>query len=125
MKGPSAGHFLIVCPSTRPVNADATSDAFKTNITLFTRILDSLLDGYDNRLRPGLGGKDMIYYHWMFRTLSFNICAFECFVPPFIMVDGSFGMRTLPLTSAFVVRKTFGSSPLKNKLTDTLCAQNI
>lgn len=27
------------------------------NITIFTRILDSLLDGYDNRLRPGLGGK--------------------------------------------------------------------
>ncbi|XP_034740048.1 gamma-aminobutyric acid receptor subunit alpha-2 isoform X1 [Etheostoma cragini] len=42
---------------TRSVNADATSDAFKTNITLFTRILDSLLDGYDNRLRPGLGDR--------------------------------------------------------------------
>lgn len=27
------------------------------NITIFTRILDRLLDGYDNRLRPGLGGK--------------------------------------------------------------------
>lgn len=39
------------------MNADAASDAFKTNITLFTRILDRLLDGYDNRLRPGLGGK--------------------------------------------------------------------
>jgi len=26
------------------------------NITIFTRILDGLLDGYDNRLRPGLGG---------------------------------------------------------------------
>ncbi|GAA6110391.1 gamma-aminobutyric acid receptor subunit alpha-5 isoform X1 [Tachysurus ichikawai] len=26
------------------------------NITVFTRILDRLLDGYDNRLRPGLGG---------------------------------------------------------------------
>ncbi|XP_034546065.1 gamma-aminobutyric acid receptor subunit alpha-2-like [Notolabrus celidotus] len=42
---------------TRSVNADTTSDAFKTNITLFTRILDSLLDGYDNRLRPGLGDR--------------------------------------------------------------------
>ncbi|XP_018525304.1 gamma-aminobutyric acid receptor subunit alpha-2 [Lates calcarifer] len=42
---------------TRSVNADATSDAFKTNITLFTRILDRLLDGYDNRLRPGLGDR--------------------------------------------------------------------
>ncbi|KAE8286249.1 Gamma-aminobutyric acid receptor subunit alpha-2 GABA(A) receptor subunit alpha-2 Precursor [Larimichthys crocea] len=54
--------LLLVCLlaltalwKTRSVNADATSDAFKTNITLFTRILDSLLDGYDNRLRPGLG----------------------------------------------------------------------
>ncbi|XP_072290463.1 gamma-aminobutyric acid receptor subunit alpha-5-like, partial [Eucyclogobius newberryi] len=27
------------------------------NITLFTRILDRLLDGYDNRLRPGLGDR--------------------------------------------------------------------
>ncbi|KAJ8402323.1 hypothetical protein AAFF_G00371880 [Aldrovandia affinis] len=27
----------------------------KDNITIFTRILDRLLDGYDNRLRPGLG----------------------------------------------------------------------
>ncbi|XP_019934120.1 gamma-aminobutyric acid receptor subunit alpha-2 [Paralichthys olivaceus] len=43
--------------TTRSVNADAASDAFKTNITLFTRILDSLLDGYDNRLRPGLGDR--------------------------------------------------------------------
>ncbi|XP_061902027.1 gamma-aminobutyric acid receptor subunit alpha-2 [Entelurus aequoreus] len=42
---------------SRLVDADATSDAFKTNITLFTRILDSLLDGYDNRLRPGLGDR--------------------------------------------------------------------
>uniref|UniRef100_A0A674MQZ3 Gamma-aminobutyric acid receptor subunit alpha-2 n=1 Tax=Takifugu rubripes TaxID=31033 RepID=A0A674MQZ3_TAKRU len=39
------------------VSADAASDAFNTNITLFTRILDSLLDGYDNRLRPGLGDR--------------------------------------------------------------------
>lgn len=69
-----AGH---VCPSTRSVNADATSDAFKTNITLFTRILDSLLDGYDNRLRPGLGGKKAVYDHWMNRTLSLDICTFN------------------------------------------------
>uniref|UniRef100_A0A8C7SUA4 GABA(A) receptor subunit alpha-2 n=1 Tax=Oncorhynchus mykiss TaxID=8022 RepID=A0A8C7SUA4_ONCMY len=33
------------------------SEAFKNNITLFTRILDRLLDGYDNRLRPGLGDR--------------------------------------------------------------------
>ncbi|XP_072563076.1 gamma-aminobutyric acid receptor subunit alpha-2 isoform X1 [Paramormyrops kingsleyae] len=36
---------------------DSTTDAFKNNITLFTKILDSLLDGYDNRLRPGLGDR--------------------------------------------------------------------
>ncbi|KAI4892073.1 hypothetical protein NFI96_022379, partial [Prochilodus magdalenae] len=35
----------------------SASDAFKNNITLFTRILDRLLDGYDNRLRPGLGDR--------------------------------------------------------------------
>lgn len=43
--------------SYRSVTADTTTDAFKNNITLFTRILDRLLDGYDNRLRPGLGGE--------------------------------------------------------------------
>lgn len=32
------------------------TDEQKDNTTVFTRILDSLLDGYDNRLRPGLGG---------------------------------------------------------------------
>lgn len=31
-------------------------DDSRDNITIFTRILDRLLDGYDNRLRPGLGG---------------------------------------------------------------------
>lgn len=54
----SAGHVVLVCLPTRSVNADAASDDFKTNITLFTRILDRLLDGYDNRLRPGLGGEE-------------------------------------------------------------------
>uniref|UniRef100_A0A4W5LH74 Neurotransmitter-gated ion-channel ligand-binding domain-containing protein n=1 Tax=Hucho hucho TaxID=62062 RepID=A0A4W5LH74_9TELE len=29
------------------------TDEQKDNTTVFTRILDSLLDGYDNRLRPG------------------------------------------------------------------------
>lgn len=36
--------------------ADSQEDEAKNNITIFTRILDRLLDGYDNRLRPGLGG---------------------------------------------------------------------
>lgn len=59
----------------RLVNADAQSDAFKTNITLFTRILDSLLDGYDNRLRPGLGGKETINDDWIKSTSLFNVSA--------------------------------------------------
>lgn len=41
---------------SRQVLADNLDDDAKNNITIFTRILDRLLDGYDNRLRPGLGG---------------------------------------------------------------------
>ncbi|OXB61956.1 hypothetical protein ASZ78_016898 [Callipepla squamata] len=33
----------------------SSQDELKDNTTVFTRILDRLLDGYDNRLRPGLG----------------------------------------------------------------------
>ncbi|XP_074678545.1 gamma-aminobutyric acid receptor subunit alpha-2 isoform X2 [Strix aluco] len=46
---------LLVWPPTRSVLADSLEDEAKNNITIFTRILDRLLDGYDNRLRPGLG----------------------------------------------------------------------
>lgn len=35
----------------------SAKDETNDNITIFTRILDGLLDGYDNRLRPGLGGE--------------------------------------------------------------------
>uniref|UniRef100_A0A8C0ETN3 Gamma-aminobutyric acid type A receptor subunit alpha5 n=1 Tax=Bubo bubo TaxID=30461 RepID=A0A8C0ETN3_BUBBB len=35
--------------------SEALSEDANDNITIFTRILDGLLDGYDNRLRPGLG----------------------------------------------------------------------
>lgn len=38
----------------------SSQDELKDNTTVFTRILDRLLDGYDNRLRPGLGG--VLYY---------------------------------------------------------------
>ncbi|KAL0994133.1 hypothetical protein UPYG_G00118130 [Umbra pygmaea] len=34
-------------------------DDSRDNITIFTRILDRLLDGYDNRLRPGLGAESV------------------------------------------------------------------
>ncbi|MBN3314472.1 GBRA5 protein, partial [Atractosteus spatula] len=35
--------------------AGTVTEETNDNITIFTRILDGLLDGYDNRLRPGLG----------------------------------------------------------------------
>uniref|UniRef100_A0A9L0SST8 Gamma-aminobutyric acid type A receptor subunit alpha2 n=2 Tax=Equus TaxID=9789 RepID=A0A9L0SST8_HORSE len=47
--------FLMWDPA-RLVLANIQEDEAKNNITIFTRILDRLLDGYDNRLRPGLGG---------------------------------------------------------------------
>ncbi|XP_072352792.1 gamma-aminobutyric acid receptor subunit alpha-2 isoform X1 [Scyliorhinus torazame] len=37
----------------------SVEDEARNNITIFTRILDRLLDGYDNRLRPGLGGQQL------------------------------------------------------------------
>ncbi|XP_049646109.1 gamma-aminobutyric acid receptor subunit alpha-2 isoform X2 [Suncus etruscus] len=46
--------FLVWNPA-RLVLANIQEDEAKNNITIFTRILDRLLDGYDNRLRPGLG----------------------------------------------------------------------
>ncbi|XP_055980339.1 gamma-aminobutyric acid receptor subunit alpha-5 [Sorex fumeus] len=39
------------------VPAGSVSDETNDNITVFTRILDGLLDGYDSRLRPGLRGE--------------------------------------------------------------------
>ncbi|XP_056396533.1 gamma-aminobutyric acid receptor subunit alpha-5 isoform X2 [Hyla sarda] len=56
----SLGFLLQMCllPLGRglsPKHAPEVVDDSKDNITLFTRILDRLLDGYDNRLRPGLG----------------------------------------------------------------------
>ncbi|XP_072433100.1 gamma-aminobutyric acid receptor subunit alpha-5 isoform X2 [Chiloscyllium punctatum] len=51
--------LLVSCLSWRPSLPQSVSPALKQhtndNITIFTRILDGLLDGYDNRLRPGLG----------------------------------------------------------------------
>lgn len=46
------------------------SEAFKNNITLFTRILDRLLDGYDNRLRPGLGGDQLTCHTYRINTIE-------------------------------------------------------
>uniref|UniRef100_A0A3Q2NZ36 Gamma-aminobutyric acid type A receptor subunit alpha3 n=1 Tax=Fundulus heteroclitus TaxID=8078 RepID=A0A3Q2NZ36_FUNHE len=48
--------FDFVSPSRAVVgHREPLPDDSKDNITIFTRILDRLLDGYDNRLRPGLG----------------------------------------------------------------------
>lgn len=41
---------------SQDVAGTPTEAELNDNITIFTRILDGLLDGYDNRLRPGLGG---------------------------------------------------------------------
>ncbi|XP_022062236.1 gamma-aminobutyric acid receptor subunit alpha-3 isoform X2 [Acanthochromis polyacanthus] len=49
--------LLNILPLARAVvgHREPLPDDSKDNITIFTRILDRLLDGYDNRLRPGLG----------------------------------------------------------------------
>ncbi|KAK5859030.1 hypothetical protein PBY51_003126 [Eleginops maclovinus] len=49
--------LLNLLPSARAVvgHREPLPDDSRDNITIFTRILDRLLDGYDNRLRPGLG----------------------------------------------------------------------
>lgn len=46
----------------------SSQDELKDNTTVFTRILDRLLDGYDNRLRPGLGG--VLYYDFQYYMLD-------------------------------------------------------
>uniref|UniRef100_A0A7M4ET60 Gamma-aminobutyric acid type A receptor subunit alpha2 n=1 Tax=Crocodylus porosus TaxID=8502 RepID=A0A7M4ET60_CROPO len=53
---------LLVWEPARSVLADSQEDEAKNNITIFTRILDRLLDGYDNRLRPGLGGNKRLNF---------------------------------------------------------------
>uniref|UniRef100_A0A8C4X450 Gamma-aminobutyric acid type A receptor subunit alpha2 n=1 Tax=Erpetoichthys calabaricus TaxID=27687 RepID=A0A8C4X450_ERPCA len=50
--------MTFICKITIRLNVPSSSeDEMKNNITYFTKILDSLLDGYDNRLRPGLGDR--------------------------------------------------------------------
>ncbi|KAI7795634.1 putative gamma-aminobutyric acid receptor subunit alpha-2 [Triplophysa rosa] len=46
---------LLVTNVLAGKSSSQNTDEQKDNTTVFTRILDSLLDGYDNRLRPGLG----------------------------------------------------------------------
>ncbi|XP_042663140.1 gamma-aminobutyric acid receptor subunit alpha-3, partial [Tyto alba] len=50
--------LVVALPADAGLSQKHVSDVVddsKDNITIFTRILDRLLDGYDNRLRPGLG----------------------------------------------------------------------
>lgn len=54
------------------VLANIQEDEAKNNITIFTRILDRLLDGYDNRLRPGLGGKSSFPFFKLSRNNAFK-----------------------------------------------------
>lgn len=49
--------FFPKCTRLSQKHVSDVIDDSKDNITIFTRILDRLLDGYDNRLRPGLGGQ--------------------------------------------------------------------
>lgn len=47
--------LLLSTLTGRSDGQPSLQDELKDNTTVFTRILDRLLDGYDNRLRPGLG----------------------------------------------------------------------
>lgn len=49
---------FFFCSFCQDVTGTPKEAELNDNITIFTRILDGLLDGYDNRLRPGLGGKE-------------------------------------------------------------------
>ncbi|TNN26289.1 Gamma-aminobutyric acid receptor subunit alpha-5 [Liparis tanakae] len=51
--------LLCGCQNSRcETSTEAQKEAAANdNSTVFTRILDGLLDGYDNRLRPGLGAR--------------------------------------------------------------------
>lgn len=53
----SSVFYLSVSSLCQDVTGTPKEAELNDNITIFTRILDGLLDGYDNRLRPGLGGK--------------------------------------------------------------------
>lgn len=51
------GGGVLTCSLAQDVAGTPKEAELNDNITIFTRILDGLLDGYDNRLRPGLGGR--------------------------------------------------------------------
>ncbi|XP_056269937.1 gamma-aminobutyric acid receptor subunit alpha-5 [Pseudoliparis swirei] len=51
------GLLSATCSLSASLAGSPKEAELNDNITIFTRILDGLLDGYDNRLRPGLGEK--------------------------------------------------------------------
>ncbi|XP_049597021.1 gamma-aminobutyric acid receptor subunit alpha-2 [Syngnathus scovelli] len=59
MRGPWRSYLMsvLVYASALHARSKGDSDATRKDIATFTKILDSLLDGYDNRLRPGLGDR--------------------------------------------------------------------
>nr|XP_057934483.1 gamma-aminobutyric acid receptor subunit alpha-2 isoform X2 [Doryrhamphus excisus] len=50
--------LLLVYVIALHTRSNGDSNATRKDIATFTKILDSLLDGYDNRLRPGLGDRE-------------------------------------------------------------------
>lgn len=57
-------------------NQHSESSIYLDNIT---RILDRLLDGYDNRLRPGFGGKAILraFYAQLPLEIKSTVCVTE------------------------------------------------
>ncbi|XP_063080271.1 gamma-aminobutyric acid receptor subunit alpha-2-like [Engraulis encrasicolus] len=56
-RGALAWLLTLMLWLARSVVSETDPEEEVQNITRFTRILDTLLDGYDNRLRPGLGDR--------------------------------------------------------------------
>ncbi|KAM9786908.1 gamma-aminobutyric acid receptor subunit alpha-2 isoform X3 [Syngnathus typhle] len=60
MRGPWRSYLMSILVYASALHARSKGDsdaATRKDIATFTKILDSLLDGYDNRLRPGLGDR--------------------------------------------------------------------
>lgn len=72
---------FLLSPSLCLSSSEAQKEAATNdNSTVFTRILDGLLDGYDNRLRPGLGGllgTNFWSYFTFFVSATFRASLYE------------------------------------------------
>ncbi|RMC06688.1 hypothetical protein DUI87_16129 [Hirundo rustica rustica] len=78
-----ASHFGFSQTPTPSVKEEAND-----NITIFTRILDGLLDGYDNRLRPGLGDERLRFKGPMQRLPLNNLLASKIWTPDTFFHNG-------------------------------------